>query len=77
MPFPLAVLFNDLKTVFDVVMKILSGRPKDLEDVLAIMTAQFETVDLSYIRLLLERLESALNRSDLLPVLDDLVHRVK
>jgi len=60
-----------------VVMKILSGRAKDLDDVLAIITAQFETFDLPYSRSLLERLESALNRSDLLPALDALVHRVK
>ena len=58
-------------------MKILSGRAKDLDDVLAIITAQFKTFDLSYSHSLLERLESALNRSDLLPALDDLVHRVK
>ncbi|MFQ5661543.1 MAG: nucleotidyl transferase AbiEii/AbiGii toxin family protein [Gammaproteobacteria bacterium] len=56
-----------------VTMKILSGRVKDLEDVSAILAAQFDKLDLLHIRSLLGKLEAALDRSDLLPVLKDLV----
>ena len=56
-----------------VVMKILSGREKDLDDVSSIITAQLENLDLDFIRSLLDRLEAALVRSDLVPLLEELV----
>lgn len=59
-----------------VVMKLLSGRPKDMDDVSAILTTQAATFDYSYCREMVERLERALDRRDLLVVLDDLVRRV-
>lgn len=50
-----------------VVMKILAGRPRDLEDVAGIVTVQAERLDRGEIEQLLEVLESALGQSDLLP----------
>jgi hypothetical protein len=52
-----------------VVMKVLAGRPKDLEDVVAILAAQ-ENFDASRTRQLLELLEQALDQSDLLPTFE-------
>ncbi|MDH4062875.1 MAG: hypothetical protein OEW19_00635 [Acidobacteriota bacterium] len=53
-----------------VVMKVLAARPKDLEDVVAILTsvADFDT---AYARATLQLLEGALGQSDLVPVFDD------
>jgi hypothetical protein len=53
-----------------VVMKVLAGRPKDDEDVVAIVTAQGAALDLAYVRETLATLEAALAQSDLLPALD-------
>lgn len=58
-----------------VAMKILSGRVKDLEDAQAIITAQHERLDWQRTRSVISRLENALDRSDLTPVLDELVRR--
>ncbi len=58
-----------------VAMKILSGRAKDLEDALAVITAQHEQLDWQRIRSVLAKLENALDRHDLTPVLDELVRR--
>jgi len=60
-----------------VAMKILSGRAKDLDDVLAVLAAQLGSFDVSYSRVLLERLEAALDRRDLLPVLEDMILRLQ
>jgi uncharacterized NAD-dependent epimerase/dehydratase family protein len=53
-----------------VVMKVLAARPKDLEDVVAILTsiADFDT---AYARSTLHLLEGALGLSDLVPAFDD------
>jgi hypothetical protein len=51
-----------------VVMKILSARPKDLDDVVAILRSQAEKFDHNRVRWLLDQLEQALDRSDLLPL---------
>lgn len=56
-------------------MKTLGSRDKDLEDVLAIITAQLEKLDLQYLQSTLGMLESVLDRNDLLPVLDDLIRQ--
>lgn len=56
-----------------VAMKILAGRPRDLEDVAAIIRARRADLDLAYTRGLLRLLESALDRADLLVELDRMV----
>jgi hypothetical protein len=53
-----------------VVMKILAGRPKDLEDVVAILSAQGPSFDPQRTLWLLGLLEQALDQSDLLPVFE-------
>ena len=56
-------------------MKILAGREKDLEDTLAIISAQHEIIDLRHIQKTLDKLEKALDRRDLLPLLNNLLRR--
>lgn len=56
-----------------VVTKILAGRPKDLDDVRGIMREQGDRLDLERSRRFLRMLEQALDRSDLVPVLERLV----
>jgi hypothetical protein len=53
-----------------VAMKILGGRPKDREDVIAIIAAQGPSLDYNRIQTTLELLERALDRSDLLVELE-------
>jgi hypothetical protein len=48
-----------------VVMKILAGRPKDVDDVRAIVVAYRERLDVGYIDQMLTLLEQALVQSDL------------
>lgn len=55
------------------VLKILSGRPKDVEDVRSILSRRRRTLDLSHVRTLLAELEEALGQGDLLPELDRLL----
>lgn len=56
-----------------VVMKILAGRGKDLEDVAAIVEAQGDRLDLARTRATLKLLEDALDQRDLVPELDRIV----
>ena len=56
-----------------VVMKVLAGRAKDLDDVRAIAATNREALDQSYIRDLLGVLEQALGQSDLLPSFEEAV----
>jgi hypothetical protein len=56
-----------------VVMKVLAGRLKDLEDIRAIAAAHGKSLDLGYIRSLLVTLEEALGQSDLRPVFEQAV----
>ncbi len=56
-----------------VVMKVLAGREKDLEDVAAIIAAQGAGLNLALVRTTLSELEQALDRRDLLPLLERLV----
>lgn len=58
-----------------VVMKVLAGRPKDLEDVAGILRANPPTLDLTQARELLEGLSELLDRADLVRCLEDLVSR--
>lgn len=53
-----------------IAMKILSGRPKDRDDVIAIIAAQGPDLNEQRVRETLELLEKALDRSDLLTELD-------
>jgi len=50
-----------------VIMKVLAGRPKDLEDVIAILTAHGDDLDQRHIEATLSTLEDALSQNDLLP----------
>lgn len=53
-----------------VVMKLLAGRSKDLDDVVAILAAHPDDLDLDLVRATLRMLEEALDQSDLRPALD-------
>jgi hypothetical protein len=57
-----------------VVMKVLAGRTKDLDDVTAICAAR--SLDLAYVRATLAELERALDRSDLVEALEGLLRGV-
>ena len=52
--------------------KILAGRPKDLEDVRGIFEKQGHSLDETRVIDILERLEQALDRSDLVPMYESL-----
>ncbi len=58
------------------VTKILSGRPKDIEDVRGVLRKQLDSLDLARVRSTLGLLEQALDRSDLRPVLEAEVQRL-
>jgi hypothetical protein len=53
-----------------VVMKVLSARAKDLDDIVAILGTQSSKFDDNRVRWLLDQLEKALDRSDLLPLFE-------
>ncbi len=50
-----------------VVMKSLAGRDRDRQDVVAILAAQRDAMDLAYVRELLAMLEEALAQDDIVP----------
>ena len=52
-----------------VVMKLLSGRAKDVDDVVAILAAHPDDLDLELVRSTIRMLEAALDQSDLSPAL--------
>ena len=54
-------------------MKILAGRPKDLDDVVAILAACETTIRIELIRDTLRLLEQALDQNDLVPAFELLV----
>jgi len=56
-----------------VAMKVLAGRPRDVDDVAAILHAHRDDLDLHRIRTTLALLEAALDRRDLLSELDRLL----
>lgn len=58
-----------------VVMKVLAGRPKDLEDVVAILAAQGTAFNASRVRTTLVLLEQALGQSDLLVTFEGAITR--
>ena len=53
-----------------VTMKVLAGRPKDLEDVVAIARAHGGDLDVEHVRETLRTLEKALDRDDLVLALE-------
>jgi hypothetical protein len=53
-----------------VVMKLLAGRAKDVDDVVAILAAHPDDLDLDLVRSTLRMLEEALDQTDLLPALE-------
>lgn len=53
-----------------IVTRILAGRPKDIEDVRAVIRARRDEIDPTRIRSLLRLLEEALGQSDLLRTLE-------
>ncbi|MBI1736022.1 MAG: nucleotidyl transferase AbiEii/AbiGii toxin family protein [Candidatus Rokubacteria bacterium] len=53
-----------------IVMKVLAGRPKDLDDVVAVLRANIDRIELGGVRATLRALEQALARADLLPAFD-------
>jgi hypothetical protein len=57
-----------------VAMKVLAGRRKDEEDVLAVLSAQSGKLDLGLIRKTLADLSEALAQDDLLPLFERLLH---
>jgi len=64
-------------SVEDVVaMKVLSGRPKDAEDVKEIVAAQGPRLDVGRVRATLESFEAALDRRDLLAAFEALAEAV-
>jgi len=60
-----------------VTMKILAGRPKDLDDVAGLLKAHQGGLDVEQIRATLGLLEEALSQSDLLPLFHRLLESVK
>jgi hypothetical protein len=53
-----------------IVMKLLAGRPKDVDDVVAILAAHPDDLDLNLVRGTVRMLEEALDQGDLSPALD-------
>ena len=60
-----------------VIMKVLAARPKDLDDVVAIVTAYGRGLDVAHVEATLSALEAALGQSDLLPVWRESVVRTR
>lgn len=57
------------------IMKVLAGRPKDLEDVVAVAASHDDSFDVAYIRRTLAQVEEALGQSDLIPAFEDALAR--
>lgn len=53
-----------------IVMKVLAGRPQDIEDAIAVLRSQGDGLDASRVRATLRELERALDRRDLVAALD-------
>jgi len=58
-----------------IAMKLLAGRPKDIEDAVAVASTQRDHLDPELSRTTLRTLEQALDRSDLVPLLDEVLRR--
>lgn len=55
-----------------VVMKILAGRPQDIDDIASIVTSHGESLEVTYVRAL-SMLERAIGQSDLLPAFEQIL----
>ena len=60
-----------------ITMKILAGRPRDLEDVAGVARAHRQDLDLRQIRATLRLLEGALDRADLVTELDRILRGIE
>jgi hypothetical protein len=60
-----------------VILKVLAGRPKDLDDLATLLRVQRSTIDEARVRKVLGLLEQALGQSDLLPAFDDALRRIE
>ncbi|MBA3949450.1 MAG: hypothetical protein H0X44_05825 [Acidobacteria bacterium] len=60
-----------------VVMKVLAGRPKDHEDIVAMAAAQGDALDARAVRTTLGALEAALDQRDLIPAFDEALARAR
>jgi hypothetical protein len=60
-----------------IVMKILAARAKDIADVIAILVANPEDLDLDLVRSTLRLLEEALDQGDLLPEFERVLRRAR
>jgi hypothetical protein len=60
-----------------VIMKVLAGRPKDLDDARAILAAQIDRLSVRDIEEGLDLLEQGLDRRDLLPLLRQLLDQIQ
>lgn len=56
-----------------VIAKLFAGRPRDLEDVRAVLGSLGATLDLRHVRMILGQLDEAEDRADLLPTLERLL----
>jgi hypothetical protein len=59
-----------------IIMKVLAGRPKDIEDVVAMVAAQHARLDLRYVRTTLQVVEEAIGQDDLTSRLEECLRRV-
>lgn len=60
-----------------IVMKVLAGRPKDIDDVVAVAAAYGKSLDVTYIERTLATLEAALAQSDLVPAFRQAMTRIR
>lgn len=60
-----------------IAMKILAGRPKDLDDAVAILTAQGAKLDLEQVKGTIRTVEQALDQSDLMPLFEQCLQRAR
>ena len=60
-----------------VVMKVLAGRSKDIDDVVAVIAAQDTALDRGYVHDTLALLEQALAQHDLRPAFEQALRRVR
>jgi predicted nucleotidyltransferase len=58
-----------------IILKVLEARPKDGEDVVALLAIHGDTIDEARIRRILSMFESALGQSDLVPAFDEALRR--
>ena len=78
MPSPVGEVLAAVAAVEDLVtMKVLAGRPTDLNDVESMLRARRDEIDLDEVRRTLTVLEAALSRSDLLPRFEQIFRRVR